>query len=54
MLRVIRNHRRAAYNDHEFESVSHKVMAIDPAACPEDLLAAARELMGPGPGVGRS
>ncbi len=42
MLRVIRNHRRAAHNDHEFESVSHKVMAIDPAACPEDLLAAAR------------
>ena len=42
MLRVIRNHRRAAHNDHEFESVSHKVMAIDPAACPEDLLAAAK------------
>ncbi len=42
MLRVIRNHRRAAHNDPEFESVSHKVMAIDPASCPEDLLAAAR------------
>ena len=42
MLRVIRNHRRAAHNDPEFESVSHKVMAIDPSSCPEDLLAAAR------------
>jgi ribonucleoside-diphosphate reductase alpha chain len=42
MLRVIRNHRRAAYNDHDFESVSHLVMGIDPEFCPEDLLTAAR------------
>ncbi len=42
MLRVIRNHRRAAYNEADFESVSHKVMGIDPEVCPEDLLAAAR------------
>ena len=42
MLRVIRNHRRAAHHDPDFESVSHKVMAIDPGSCPEDLLAAAR------------
>ncbi len=42
MLRVIRNHRRAAYDDHDFEGVSHLVMGIDADACPEDLLAAAR------------
>jgi ribonucleoside-diphosphate reductase alpha chain len=42
MLRVMRNHRRAAYGDTEYEGVSHKVMAIDPELCPEDLLAAAR------------
>ncbi|HSJ83137.1 MAG TPA: vitamin B12-dependent ribonucleotide reductase, partial [Acidimicrobiia bacterium] len=42
MLRVIRNHRRAAYGDTDYEGVSHKVMAIDPVLCPEDLLAAAR------------
>jgi ribonucleoside-diphosphate reductase alpha chain len=42
MLRVIRNHRRAAYDDADFEGVSHKVMVIDPDLCPADLLAAAR------------
>jgi ribonucleoside-diphosphate reductase alpha chain len=42
MLRVIRNHRRAAYDQHDFEGVSHLVMGIDADACPEDLLAAAR------------
>ncbi|HEY6628803.1 MAG TPA: adenosylcobalamin-dependent ribonucleoside-diphosphate reductase, partial [Acidimicrobiia bacterium] len=42
MLRVIRNHRRAAYNEDDYESVSHRVMGIDPEFCPEDLLAAAR------------
>jgi ribonucleoside-diphosphate reductase alpha chain len=42
MLRVIRNHRRAAYNQDDFESVSHLVMGIDPDFCPDDLLAAAR------------
>ncbi len=42
MLRVMRNHRRAAYNEDDFESVSHRVMGIDPEFCPEDLLAAAR------------
>jgi ribonucleoside-diphosphate reductase alpha chain len=42
MLRVMRNHRRAAYDDHEFESVSHTVMGIDAATCPTDLLVAAR------------
>ena len=45
MLRVMRNHRRAAYNaDHaEYEGVTRSVMGIDPDLCPEDLLAAARE-----------
>jgi ribonucleoside-diphosphate reductase alpha chain len=42
MLRVMRNHRRAAYGDTDYEGVSHKVMAIDSELCPEDLLAAAR------------
>jgi ribonucleoside-diphosphate reductase alpha chain len=42
MLRVIRNHRRAAYDETEYEGVSHKVMSIDAGLCPPDLLAAAR------------
>ena len=42
MLRVIRNHRRAAYGDSDYEGVSHKVMVIDPDLCPPDFLAAAR------------
>ncbi|MEX2134066.1 MAG: adenosylcobalamin-dependent ribonucleoside-diphosphate reductase, partial [Acidimicrobiia bacterium] len=42
MLRVIRNHRRAAHNKTDFEGVSSSVMTIDPDHCPEDLLAAAR------------
>jgi ribonucleoside-diphosphate reductase alpha chain len=43
MLRVIRNHRRAAYGEPDYEGVSHKVMAIDPDLCPQDLLDAARK-----------
>jgi ribonucleoside-diphosphate reductase alpha chain len=42
MLRVMRNHRRAAYGDTDYEEVSHKVMAINAELCPEDLLDAAR------------
>jgi len=42
MLRVIRNHRRAAHNETDFEGVSSSVMTVDPEHCPEDLLAAAR------------
>jgi len=40
MLRVMRNHRRAAYNmaDQEYEGVSHHVVGIDPAAAPSDML----------------
>ncbi len=44
MLRVIRNHRRAAYDasPEEYEGISHRVMGIDPALTPPDLLEAAR------------
>jgi ribonucleoside-diphosphate reductase alpha chain len=45
MLRVIRNHRRAAYNTptEEYEGLSVLPMAIDPAKTDESLVTAARE-----------
>ncbi|MDH3190551.1 MAG: vitamin B12-dependent ribonucleotide reductase, partial [Acidimicrobiia bacterium] len=43
MLRVIRNHRRAAHNQNDFEQVSSKVMTINPEYAPADLLQAARD-----------
>lgn len=45
MLRVIRNHRRAAYNapPQEYEGLSIPPQGIDPAHCPEYLLRAARQ-----------
>lgn len=45
MLRVIRNHRRAAYGggDGTYEGLSIPPVAIDPDECPTDLLKAARE-----------
>jgi ribonucleoside-diphosphate reductase alpha chain len=45
MLRVIRNHRRAAYNvpNEEYEELSIYPIGIDPKYCPSDLLKAARE-----------
>lgn len=45
MLRVIRNHRRAAYNvpKEEYEGLSTIPVGIDPQFCPSDLLKAARE-----------
>jgi ribonucleoside-diphosphate reductase alpha chain len=45
MLRVIRNHRRAAYDAEaaEYESISHTVVGVDAAKCPPDLLEAARD-----------
>jgi adenosylcobalamin-dependent ribonucleoside-diphosphate reductase len=45
MLRVIRNHRRAAYNSRqfEFEGLSHYVMGINPELTPANLLTAARQ-----------
>src|SRR5438034_366205 len=44
MLRVIRNHRRAAYNapPEEYEGLSIKPQGIQPEHCPPDLLRAAR------------
>ncbi|MBN2081309.1 vitamin B12-dependent ribonucleotide reductase [bacterium] len=44
MLRVMRNHRRAAYNakDDEYEELSIKPLGIDAEVCPEYLAAAAR------------
>ncbi len=45
MLRVIRNHRRAAYNVHknEYENLSIYPLGINKKYCPDDLLNAARE-----------
>jgi ribonucleoside-diphosphate reductase alpha chain len=45
MLRVLRNHRRAAYNvpNEEYEGLSIFPVGIDPKHCPSDLLKAARE-----------
>jgi ribonucleoside-diphosphate reductase alpha chain len=44
MLRVIRNHRRAAYNapPSEYEGLTITPVGIDPAYCPVELLQAAR------------
>ncbi|MGQ0695031.1 MAG: vitamin B12-dependent ribonucleotide reductase [Nitrospiraceae bacterium] len=44
MLRVIRNHRRAAYNtpDEEYEGLTIVPMGIQPEFCPPDMLIAAR------------
>jgi ribonucleoside-diphosphate reductase alpha chain len=45
MLRVIRNHRRAAWNEspEEFEGLSILPLGIDASICPDYLLKAARE-----------
>ncbi|MCO4746100.1 MAG: vitamin B12-dependent ribonucleotide reductase [Proteobacteria bacterium] len=45
MLRVIRNHRRAAFNApmHEYEDLTIRPVAIDPHAAPTEMLAAARQ-----------
>ncbi|RYG21437.1 adenosylcobalamin-dependent ribonucleoside-diphosphate reductase, partial [bacterium] len=43
MLRVIRNHRSAAYNVDDYEGVSIKPVGIDQAVCPKDVLAAAHD-----------
>ena len=45
MLRVIRNHRRAAYNvpKEEYEGLTIFPLGINPKYCPSDLLQAARE-----------
>ena len=41
MLRVMRNHRYAAYNATEYEGLSVKPVGIDPKHCPDYLLTAA-------------
>ena len=41
MLRVVRNHRYAAYNATEYEGLSVKPVGIDPKHCPDYLLTAA-------------
>ncbi|MBT6234716.1 vitamin B12-dependent ribonucleotide reductase [Bacteroidia bacterium] len=41
MLRVMKNHRYAAYNLDEYDGLSVKPVGIDPAYCPEYLLGAA-------------
>ncbi|MFT3880213.1 MAG: vitamin B12-dependent ribonucleotide reductase [Gemmatales bacterium] len=44
MLRVVRNHRRAAYtNLQDYEGLTVKPVPLDQAHCPQDMLAAARE-----------
>jgi ribonucleoside-diphosphate reductase alpha chain len=45
MLRIIRNHRRAAYNvpKEEYEGLTIYPVGINPEYCPSDLLKAARE-----------
>ena len=54
MLRVMRNHRRAAYNTapSEFEGLSITPTGIDPAHCPAPLLQAARETWDRAVGLG--
>ena len=42
MLRVVRNHRRAAYGQNDYESLAIKPMPIDENYCPNYLLKAAR------------
>jgi ribonucleoside-diphosphate reductase alpha chain len=42
MLRVIRNHRVAAYDGDDYDNISTEVMGVDAELCPEDLLTAAR------------
>ncbi|MEM5946998.1 adenosylcobalamin-dependent ribonucleoside-diphosphate reductase [Spirochaetia bacterium 38H-sp] len=46
MLRVIRNHRRAAYNSarEEYEGLSVTPIGIDPTLCPDYLVKAARKI----------
>jgi ribonucleoside-diphosphate reductase alpha chain len=45
MLRVMRNHRRAAYavDQDEYEGIGHTVVGIDQELCPQDLLAEAHK-----------
>jgi ribonucleoside-diphosphate reductase alpha chain len=42
MLRVMNNHRKAAYDSNDYEGLSHDLIAIEQDLCPEDLLVAAQ------------
>jgi ribonucleoside-diphosphate reductase alpha chain len=42
MLRVMNNHRKAAYDSNDYEGLSHDLIAIDQDLCPADLLEAAQ------------
>ncbi|MDA9645416.1 vitamin B12-dependent ribonucleotide reductase [Candidatus Actinomarina] len=42
MLRVMNNHRKAAYDTNDYEGLSHDLLAIDQELCPEDLLKGAQ------------
>ena len=42
MLRVMRNHRKAAYDAGEYEGISHDLLPINQDLCPEDLLNGAK------------
>ncbi|MFH1378032.1 MAG: vitamin B12-dependent ribonucleotide reductase, partial [Planctomycetota bacterium] len=44
MLRVMRNHRRATHNAHDYEGLSVRPMSIDAGICPPELLTAARKV----------
>ncbi len=56
MLRVMRNHRRAAYNatPEEYEGLSIAPLGIDPAHCPAPLLQAARQTWDRAVGLGET
>ena len=43
MLRVMNNHKKAAYDSNDYEGLSHDLIAIDQELCPEDLLAGAQQ-----------
>ena len=42
MMRVMNNHRKAAYDSNDYQGLSHDLIAIDQDLCPEDLLEAAQ------------
>jgi ribonucleoside-diphosphate reductase alpha chain len=43
MLRVMNNHKKAAYDSNDYEGLSHDLIAIDQVLCPKDLLAGAQQ-----------
>ena len=43
MLRVMSNHRKAAYDSNDYVGISHDLLAIDQNLCPDDLLKGAQD-----------